>query len=293
MSFKKELLKEKAITFVVAVNKRDVLEKNLMASPCLVNPHPHQILLQENFSSAAEAYNDAIDKSVNDLIVFCHQDMFFPRPWISQLQRTLDRLGTRDPKWGVLGCSGVTGDGEYRGYVYSSGVGMIGAPSEPAEVQTLDEIVLILRKSSGLRFDEGLRHFHLYGADICLRAAMRGMKSYAISVVCIHNTYQNYNLPNEFFECCEYVRRVWRASLPIQTTCIRITGSNIPIYLRRLKQIYFKHIRRKEYEVFRAEDVTQVFEELSRRAQTSDHALFLALSEGGEVSASAVVLRHL
>jgi len=254
----------KAITFVVAVNKRDVLEKNLLASPCVLDPHPNQILLQKNFSSATAAYNDAIDKSDNDLIVFCHQDMFFPGAWIAELQRTLESLESNDPNWGVLGCCGITRDGQYRGYVYSSGVGMVGVQSEPAEVQTLDEIVLIIRKSSGLRFDENLPHFHLYGTDICLRAAKQGMKSYAVSVTCIHNTYQNFNLPKEFFECCEYMRQAWKDSLPIQTTCIRITKSNFPIYWRRFKQMYFKHIRRKEHEAMRVGDVTRVLEKLTR-----------------------------
>jgi hypothetical protein len=264
MLSKTEMPEVKPITFVVAVNKEDILTKNFLASPCLVGPHPHQILLQRNFTSAATAYNDAIDKSVNDLMVFCHQDMFFPGPWISQLHESCQRLETRDPNWGVLGCSGITSERKMYGHVYSSGLGIVGNTSEAGEVQTLDEIVLMLRKSSGLRFDEALPHFHFYGADICLRAATRGMKSYAISDFCVHNTYQNFNLPSEFYECCEYIRKVWRKSLPIQTTCITISSSNIPVYLRRLRQAYLKHIRRKEYEVTRSKDVTQVFEELTR-----------------------------
>src|SRR3984957_6934381 len=235
MSIKIKTAGETAITFVVAVNNKDILESNFLASPCLLAPHPHQIIVQENFRCAAAAYNDAIEKSVNDLIVFCHQDMFFPSPWISELQRTLECLTTRDPSWGVLGCCGITSDEQLRGYVYSSGEGIIGGPSEPAEIQTLDEIVLILRKSSGLRFDPDLPHFHLYGTDICLRAAKLGMRNYAVSVLCIHNTYQGFNLPREFFECCWHVKRVWREFLPIQTTCIRITRFNIPIYVRRFK----------------------------------------------------------
>lgn len=264
MSSEIEMPELKPITFVVAVNKEDILEKNFLASPCLRGSHPHQILLQRGFASAAKAYNDAIDKSVNDLIVFCHQDMFFPGPWISHLQHGCDELETQDPHWGVLGCSGITRERKMYGHVYSSGLGIVGNTSESGEVQTLDEIVLILRKSSGLRFDEGLPHFHFYGADICLRAAARGMKSYAISAFCVHNTYQNFNLPNEFYECCDYMRKAWRGSLPIETTCITISSSNLPVYLRRLRQAYVKHIRRKEYEVTRSKDVKQVFEELTR-----------------------------
>src|SRR5208337_5309354 len=105
----------RAITFVVCVNNREILETNFLASPCLLAPHPHQIIPQEGFSSATRAYNDAIDKSSNDLIVFCHQDMFFPATWISQLENILDCLRTQDPKWGVLGCCGITCDGQFRG----------------------------------------------------------------------------------------------------------------------------------------------------------------------------------
>src|SRR5882762_7125687 len=118
-----------AITFVVAVNKREVLENNFLASPCFLKPHSHQMLLQEGFCSAALAYNDAIDKSINDLIVFCHQDIFLPESWLSQLWGALERLKSQDSKWGVLGCSGVTLQGSLRGYVYSSGVGIIGQAS--------------------------------------------------------------------------------------------------------------------------------------------------------------------
>lgn len=271
MSFTAENPARKAITFVVCVNKRDILDRNFLASPGLLapHPHPHQIILQEGFTSATAAYNDAIDKSVNDLIVFCHQDMFFPAPWISQLASILDSLQSRDPNWGVLGCCGITSDGRLRGYVYSLGVGIIGGPGEPAEIQTLDEIVLILRKSSGLRFDGKLPHFHLYGTDICLRAATRRMKSYAISALCVHNTFQDFDLPKEFFECCQYVKRKWKQFLPIRTTCIRITASNIPIYVRRFKQLYFKHIRHRDKKVFRVSDAARLFEEVTRTVQTS------------------------
>jgi len=265
MHIKKEMAGQEAITFVVAVNKTDILEKNFLASPCLVDPHPHQILLQKGFKSASLAYNDAIDKSINDIIVFCHQDMFFPDPWISQLQQNIEWLNTSDPNWGVLGCSGITRERKMYGCVYSSGFGILGDPAEPMEIQTLDEIVLVLRKSSGLRFDERLPHFHLYGAEICLRAAMEGMKSYAISAFCVHNTRQGFNLPNEFYECCEYMRLAWKGHLPIETTCITITGSNIPVYLRRLKQIYLKHIRRNSPDVTQADDAMEIVNEVTKR----------------------------
>ena len=255
------------VTFVVAVNSRDLLERNFLASPGLGKSRHHQILIQDNFTSAAKAYNDAIDRADNDLIVFCHQDVLLPEAWLSQLQRALDDLARSDPKWGVLGSYGNTQDGRGWGHVYSSGDDTIGKPfKRPVGVQTLDEIVLILRKSSGLRFDDSLPHFHFYGTDICLRAAKRGMKSYAVSAFCIHNTHQTLVLPKEFYECCRHIKRVWKEYLPIQTSCIRITKFNFPIYSRRLREFYLRHIRRKEYGGTRVKDPLSLLERVFNKA---------------------------
>lgn len=250
------------LTFAVAVNNRELLENNLLASPCLRGPHDFQVLIQEGFSSAARALNDAITRSRNDLIVFCHQDIFLPEAWLSELQCALDYLEREDPNWGVLGCYGETLDDNGRGYVYSSGRGIVGRPFErPAPVQTLDEIVLILRKSSGLRFDDCLPHFHLYGTDICLRAAKMGMRSYAISAYCLHNTHQTLVLPKEFYESCKHVKRVWKDYLPIQTTCIRITRFSLPLYYRRLREFHLRHVRQREFGGTRVQNPQQLLEQ--------------------------------
>ena len=252
------------ITFVAPVGRRgEVLEHNFLASSCLSEPRLHQVLIQENFKSAALAYNDAIDRSENDLMVFVHQDVVLPRPWLSQLERALQYLQVRDPNWGVLGAYGARPDGSESGYVYSNGQGVIGNPfEEPAPVQTLDEIVLILRKSSGLRFDERLPHFHLYGADICLAAAKQDMTSYAIPAFCIHNTHRILVLPKEFYECYKVLKKTWKENLPIQTTCIRVTRFDTFMYKRRLYEAYLRHVRHREMSRKRVCDVSSLLHEV-------------------------------
>jgi glycosyltransferase involved in cell wall biosynthesis len=251
-----------SITFVVSVNDREVFDRNFLASPCLSRLRDYQVLTQQNFSSAAKAYNDAIDRSANDLIVFCHQDILLPEGWLWQLEHALSQLESLDPNWGVLGSYGKTQDGRGWGHVYSSGRGVIGEPfDQPIEIQTLDEIVLILRKSSGLRFDDSLPHFHFYGTDICLRATQRGLKSYAVSTFCIHNTHQYLVLPKEFYECCRHIKRIWKSYLPIQTTCVRITKLNLSIYTRRLRELKLRHIRRIEYGGRRVQDPSPLLKE--------------------------------
>jgi len=235
------------VTFAVAVNDRAIFEGNFLESPCLGDYHGHQILVQEHFDSAAKAYNDALKRSINDLVIFCHQDVVLPEEWLFELQNAIDYLEANAPNWGVLGCSGITVEHDHWRYVYSSGLGVSGQPlPHPKTVQTLDEMILVFRKSSGLTFDETLPHFHLYGTDICLRAASIGLSNYAISAYCIHNTHQSLILPREFYQCCQHIRKTWKDSLPIQTTCIRITNSCIHVYLRRLRECYLRYIRRKE-----------------------------------------------
>ena len=266
------MISQRQITFVVPTCGSDeVLTSNFLASPCLRGPHQHQILIQKGYPSASKAYNDAIDRAENDLMVFCHQDMIFPEQWLDHLERSLVHLEARDPSWGVLGCYGMRHDGVGRGWIYTPGNGEIGSPFEfPQPIQTLDEVVLILRKSSSLRFDEGLPHYHLYGADICLRADEAGLKSYAISAFCVHNANHYLVLPKEFYESYRFIRRVWKDSLPIYTTCIEISTTGIPMYRRRVQETYLRHIRHKTLLASRVIDGTKLLPQTPSIVSTSE-----------------------
>lgn len=252
------------ITFAVAVNDERVFQSNFLASPCFQGSHPHQVLVQKGFGSAAKAYNDAIEKSTNDLIIFAHQDIFLPNTWLQQLGDALHWLEINDPAWGVVGPYGKTVDHRGWGHLYSCGRGVIGEPlPQPVRIQTLDEIILIMRKSSGLKFSELIPHFHFYGADICLRAAQQGMNSYAISAFCIHNTQQYLVLPTEFYQGYKALKRLWKHELPIQTTCVRVSKSDVPMYFRRLQEAYLRYIRRKEIGAYRLESIGALRQEFN------------------------------
>lgn len=267
------MLPNESLTFVVPVSKTDILENNFLSSPCLRGAQNHQILIQKHFPSAGTAFNDAISRSVNDLIAFVHQDMIFPRSWLSDVGRAIQSLDAADPRWGVLGCWGACQWGGYQGHIYSNGLGVLGASFErPVPVQTLDETVLILRKSSGLRFDEGFPHFHLHGADICLEAARKGRISYAISAFCTHNNYPYTILPEEFYECYSHLKTKWKEQLPIQTPCMRITRFDLPMYQRRLREVYLRYIRRKESIGMRARDVSGLLREVDKSIEKASAA---------------------
>lgn len=210
-------------TVISATNNEDVLNSCLLTSPDL--REATEVILQRGYSSAAAAYNCAIDKAKSDLLVFVHQDVYLPPGWLASLRRALDLLSKADPNWGVAGVYGVNKSWHDRpGFLYCHESGRLGNFFEgPREVRSLDEVLLIMRKSSNLRFDERLPGFHMYGTDICLEARRRGMKSYAISALCIHNTNGYWMLPLQFWRCCLFMRKKWRSELPIATSCTVIT----------------------------------------------------------------------
>jgi hypothetical protein len=90
-------------------------------------------------------------------------------------------------------------------------------PELPARVATLDELLLVVRRDSPLRFDPDLG-FHLYGADICLQAAEHGLAVVALAALCHHNS-RSVGLPAAFYRSAEVFARKWSHRLPVATPC--------------------------------------------------------------------------
>jgi hypothetical protein len=215
-----------------------VLQQNLLLSPGLLNGGRNQLVIKRGFPSASLAYNSAIEEAEHDIVIFVHQDVYLPDTWFTSLQRCLAFLEETDVSWGVLGCFGSRkgADGGL-GRVYTSGMGWHGRPlARPEPVETLDEIILVVRKSSGLRFDPRLPHFHLYGTDICMTARERGLTSYAFQGFCVHNTNQLLSLPKEFYTCYRHIRHRWSRYLPIHASCMTISRLNGALYRKRIAE---------------------------------------------------------
>jgi hypothetical protein len=248
---------QECFTVSVAVNDMNVLQRNLYLSPA-INKENLQVIIKRDYRSAALAYNEAIDEATNDIIIFVHSDIYFPDTWFSSLRKALSCLENEKVNWGVLGCFGTReeqGKGRGFGRVYSNGWGNVGLEiNRPEPVQTLDEIVLVIRKSSGLRFDPTLPHFHMYGTDICMSAKEKGMVSFAIPAFCIHNTNQILRFPKEFYECYRHIKNRWGKYLPIYAPCITISRFDGDLHLRRIRELYVRLWHRKIMPVYRVED---------------------------------------
>jgi len=211
----------KNVSFVISVNDDGVLNNNFLASP-MFNDKGREIdiVLIKNSRSAALAYNEGANKAKNDLMIFCHQDVVFPANWLKWLDDEIAKLEQFDKDWGVLGCIGCNKQGIMVGNIYCNANGQQGKGSEkPEKIQTLDELLLIFKKSSNLRFDDTMPYFHFYGTDITITAKAIGKSSYVINAPCFHNTSKIIVLPKNFLFCYKYILKKWKEHLPIYTTC--------------------------------------------------------------------------
>jgi hypothetical protein len=220
-------------------NQLTTLARNLQRSPEIADGRvPISIIWGALAASAA--YHDAIGRANADMLVFAHQDIYFPNGWFARLKTTCDRLNSIDPCWAVAGIIGVTSDGEFVGHLWDSGLGSIcGGPFDlPQEVVSLDEVVLIVRRASGISFDPRLPSFHLYGTDIVLEAIGKGMKSYVVNLPVIHNSRPTVRLDRNYVAAYRFMIRKWAALLPWPTVILQLTPNPVPLLLRRARLRY-------------------------------------------------------
>ncbi len=231
------------ITLGAAVNDEAVLEHNLLMSP-LVAFADRQVILQRGYPSAAKAYNGVLEQADGEWIVLAHQDVYLPKPWLEQLRSGIEMVESHDPNWAVIGIYGVAHDGQHVGHCWSSGLGReLGVSfDQPQAVSAIDELLIVLRRSAGLRFDEGLPGFHLYGTDIVQTALKKGLSAYVVHAPVVHNSRSVRTLRGPYAASYHFMRKKWRDQLPVATTVVTLTRSGYPLMSALLRRS-LKHLR--------------------------------------------------
>ena len=224
-------------SLIAAVNNETILRDNLLRSPDLACAS--DVILKRSFANAGAAYNSALAEARGDLLIFVHQDVYLPPGWINVLEGWVSKASASDPTWGVLGVIGVNCDGKVYGHVYSTGLGRtVGKSLEsPVRVRSIDEMVIILRRDSGLHFDPDLPGYHLYGTDICLQSWQRGWPCLVIDNFCLHNSNGIRRLPFAFWRSYAYLRSKWFDRLPLTTLCVTIRASFLWLVLSMLREL--------------------------------------------------------
>jgi len=238
------------------VNQPGILAANLAASPALM-ARPDRLTVMRDQPSASVAYNRGLDQTEADYVVFAHQDVYLPQGWDVTLARALHDLEARDPTWAVAGLIGRTPGGAVHGRVWSTGlVREVGDPTGlPVPVTCVDELLIVLKRASGLRFDPALPSFHLYGTDIVQMARAAGHSAYAIHAPVVHNSRPVQSLKGGFDVSYAYLQQKLAADLPVQTLIATIDTTDAD--LRRteasLAQSRARRALRRQWKLFRAD----------------------------------------
>lgn len=224
------------ICVAVASNNQDILARNIQVSE-LVQTGKAEFHVERNAVSAAIAYNQMLDQSDAEYMVFAHQDVYFPPGWDRRLLDTISRLDHLDQNWAVIAATGISTKGEHVGPVWSSGQGgVVGAEiTSPTPAQSVDELVIVLRRGSGLRFSDDCPGFHLFGTDIVQTAIGQGKGAYICNLPVVHNDVFHHRLGADFGRGYGYIRRKWRSVLPIRTTVLWVTRSGFDWAYYRLR----------------------------------------------------------
>ena len=200
------------ISIVVIYNDKRALNEILLESLKTQTVEYDLIALdntQGSFKSAAEGLNSGAKKAKGKYIMFIHQDVELGSDsWLEDVEKILDDIGD-------LGIAGVVGMSEKgssiierrRGHISSRGE-IWGEPlKEIEQVQTLDELLMIVPKSlfGKLKFDEErFDGWHCYGADYCLSIGQLGLKSYVLPAFVYHSSLMS-NVQNIF----KYQKRLY------------------------------------------------------------------------------------
>ena len=184
------------VSFVTCVNNmnqyRNYVLGSLFKNHTKKNYETIPILNFGNPHSASQALNIGINKARSNIMILCHQDVIFYENWVDMLFERITEIEVGNRNWGVLGTAGITTNDDTIGVVHNV-KGSIQWQSTKrvkiGEVQTVDEHCMIIRKSSGLRFDEKIFNgWHFYGPDICMNALNAGMKNYGILCPLVHDS---------------------------------------------------------------------------------------------------------
>ena len=220
---------------IAAVNDEESLALNLARSPMIASGAV-PLHVERGAPSAGAAYNRGIDRTGTDILLMVHQDVYFPTGWEGRLAAAIAAVEAVDPDWGVIGSFGIDADHAGHGRLWSSGIGgLMGTPvSAPVPVESLDELLIVMRRGAGLRFDEAPL-WHLYGTDIVQAARTAGAGAWVADLPVVHNDRFHGRLGADFSAGYHHVRRKWADRLPLSSPVVRIDrwGLGLPIYRLR------------------------------------------------------------
>jgi glycosyltransferase involved in cell wall biosynthesis len=219
------------ITFVVATHNEETFNKDIGTSKIYLD-NKYKFIIQKGFTNIREAYNNALPLVTTPYVCFLHHDVWMPPEFEEQLIFSLNEINRLDPNHGVLGSAGAkyyNGDTLYLGSLFWAnhiwGHVNLAPYKQFGIVDTLDELMLIMKTQDCQKFKEQLILNHFYGSEQCLAMSFLGKKNYALPLFCSHSSLPN-NRPEkeneELLQCANYFKTLYPQLVPFSTTCMKV-----------------------------------------------------------------------
>lgn len=157
--------------------------------------------------NAATALNHGIEKAKSEWVICAHQDVVFPDLWLKKFINEIDKLKDSIV---VIGLVGVRSNGKLAGHIKDPGGHWKWKPL-PASVISIDEHVIVVRKNSGIRFDNNNPGFHCYGTDISLTALKNGYNAIVMDIPAVHLS--KGKIDEQFVASSEWLLNKWGKSM--------------------------------------------------------------------------------
>lgn len=113
-------------------------------------------------------------------IIVCHQDIRLLSDDREILEKRLMALDASDPNWALAGNAGAKQDGFLVTRISDPHGDDQRCGNFPAQVVSLDENFIVIRRDGMPSLSSGLSGFHLYGTDLCLQARCAGRTAWVI-----------------------------------------------------------------------------------------------------------------
>ena len=196
----------------------------LMTSPCIKNGDVPLVFISGT-RNVCSAYNYGWDLLKTKYVAFTHTDVYLPDGWEYQVLDQIKKVDAFDMYWGAIGPAGVMcrGDGKklFSGHIqdrdllrYTEGL--------PIEVYSLDEVMVIMRRSAMYVWDEKMPTYHLAATELCMRLRESGHRSYAIDAPIRHESKLSLVVPSEFDRSVGYLVAKHPNEFIIFATCVTL-----------------------------------------------------------------------
>lgn len=223
-----------SVAVVVAVNNETQLQLNVLKSPGLPELNA-QILLCRGANSAAAAFNWGAHQASANWLLFCHQDVYFPKGTGHAISRVLAEVPDSETSRTILGFAGLTVNqnaGQFdlaKAGLVIDRMNLFDYPESKSAV-SIDEFAVVLNRNCMYKIDPRLG-WHLWATDLCLQAIFDEQKrthARLLRVPLFHNSLCDGSLPPAFHTSAQILAAKYPQLAFIPTLCGNISGKLDP-----------------------------------------------------------------